>query len=407
MTAIDRETFSQYVKDLLTHYHDPARLQTHPLGRLLLPISEPEGTRAQALRKQVLAAINLLQPDEAIPYGDPAWWPHRTLWMRYIEGQDVAAICAELAIGRTSFYEQHNAGLHALIDILWRQYAERAHEAQQVGSVEAIRKELGHMAQAAPGEAVSLEQVLRSALETLAPLAQQYGAEIALVVSPDLSPVLADPAILRQVFINLLAEAVNISRARPLALRVQAEATNITCRVSLPATNGITADELTTSPGLRVGRTLLDGLGGQVDVQANGSGGLAVSIILPLHRDRAILIVDNDPDTVNLYRRYLQAEAYTVHTATSSEEARQVIAQTPPDLILLDLLMPKEDGWRLLQEIKRSPATAHIPVIVCSVLEQPQLALALGAADVLNKPIERPALLQAIKALLAREYSGR
>ena len=67
--------------------------------------------------------------------------------------------------------------------------------------------------------------------------------------------------------------------------------------------------------------------------------------------------------------------------------------------------MPRRDGWTILQHLKETPRTADIPVIVCSVIDQPQLALTLGAAQVLNKPFTSGALVRAIQELLVRADS--
>jgi len=67
--------------------------------------------------------------------------------------------------------------------------------------------------------------------------------------------------------------------------------------------------------------------------------------------------------------------------------------------------MPREDGWDVLQQLRTSPATVSTPVIICSVLSQPQLAVSLGASAVLSKPLSREALLTAIGQVLPPEDS--
>ena len=73
-----------------------------------------------------------------------------------------------------------------------------------------------------------------------------------------------------------------------------------------------------------------------------------------------------------------------------------MLSRRLPDLILLDVLLPRQDGWIILKALKSQARTAHIPVVVCSVIAQPELALALGAAEVLTKPISPEALLAAV-----------
>ena len=82
--------------------------------------------------------------------------------------------------------------------------------------------------------------------------------------------------------------------------------------------------------------------------------------------------------------------------ATSSAEARQILADLRPAVILLDVMMPKEDGWELLCTLKTGDETKQIPVIICSVLNEPALAFSLGAAAYLPKPVSQQSLMQAL-----------
>ena len=70
-----------------------------------------------------------------------------------------------------------------------------------------------------------------------------------------------------------------------------------------------------------------------------------------------------------------------------------------PDLITLDVMMPSMDGWQVLRDLAQNPATQHIPVIVCSVLKEPELAFSLGARAYLKKPVDRLELLATLARL--------
>ena len=67
--------------------------------------------------------------------------------------------------------------------------------------------------------------------------------------------------------------------------------------------------------------------------------------------------------------------------------------ETPPDAILLDVMLPDQDGWEVLQTLKADPLTCEIPVIVCSVFDDPRLAESLGATGFIHKPVGRAAFL--------------
>jgi CheY-like chemotaxis protein len=85
---------------------------------------------------------------------------------------------------------------------------------------------------------------------------------------------------------------------------------------------------------------------------------------------------------------------------TTGQQALALAAELQPRLILLDLMLPHQDGWDILQAFQNSPATRPIPIIICSVLNEPELALALGASDYITKPVSQVTLLAVLRRWL-------
>ena len=154
---------------------------------------------------------------------------------------------------------------------------------------------------------------------------------------------------------------------------------------------------------IAVSRALLETYGGRLWLERDAHRQRILCFAIPV-AGHTVLIIDDDADAIGLYRRYLQGYGYVVHATRRVEEAKEWLAEdwesAPPDLILLDVLMPQHDGWSLLREIKGDPHTRDIPVLICSVLDEPRLALALGAAAVLQKPFSQELLLQAVQQAL-------
>jgi CheY-like chemotaxis protein len=92
---------------------------------------------------------------------------------------------------------------------------------------------------------------------------------------------------------------------------------------------------------------------------------------------------------VELFRRFLGGHRVSVVGVSDSEHALKLSAELRPHLITLDVMMPNLDGWDVLQQLKRRPDTSQIPVIVCSVLNEARLALAMGASGYLTKPVNQ------------------
>lgn len=117
-----------------------------------------------------------------------------------------------------------------------------------------------------------------------------------------------------------------------------------------------------------------------------------------------ILIVEDEPDLLEMYRLYFGQAGYEIIEATDGQIGVDLIKQKNPDLILLDILLPKIDGWQILKELKENPDTKKIPIIVFSNLAQAdeiQKGLKLGADDYVIKSNSTPKeLLERIQNLL-------
>jgi twitching motility two-component system response regulator PilH len=115
-----------------------------------------------------------------------------------------------------------------------------------------------------------------------------------------------------------------------------------------------------------------------------------------------ILIVDDSPTERQFLSDLLTRHGYTVSTADNAEAAMLQIRSSPPQLVLMDVVMPGQNGFHATREIARDPATRHLPIIICSSKQQESdriWGLRQGARDYVVKPVEPALLLQKIDAL--------
>jgi DNA-binding response OmpR family regulator len=105
----------------------------------------------------------------------------------------------------------------------------------------------------------------------------------------------------------------------------------------------------------------------------------------------------------NLLTVYLTNAGYNVIVAVDGEEAIKKAKEYHPFFITLDIMLPKVDGWDVLAELKNSPDTADIPVIIVSIVDNKELGYSLGAAEYLIKPIDRVRLINTVNACIAPE----
>ena len=122
-----------------------------------------------------------------------------------------------------------------------------------------------------------------------------------------------------------------------------------------------------------------------------------------------ILIVDDDSKSRLLLKTILATCGYILISCGSGEEALELIKKDPPDLILLDVMMPGLDGYQVIEKIKIDPDTKSIPIIIITARDGPNtklLSLNVGADDFLSKPINREELCLRVRNLLRLKAYG-
>ena len=118
-----------------------------------------------------------------------------------------------------------------------------------------------------------------------------------------------------------------------------------------------------------------------------------------------VLIVEDEPDIRELVVHHLKREGYQVSAAASGEEALRQVQAAPPDLVLLDLMMPAMDGLEVCRRLRQDPATASLPIVMLTAKGDEVdrvLGLELGADDYVAKPFSPKELLARVRAVLRR-----
>ena len=119
---------------------------------------------------------------------------------------------------------------------------------------------------------------------------------------------------------------------------------------------------------------------------------------------RRVLIVDDERKNRQLIEVMLGEEGYQLSTASCGEDALAMIAAQPPDLILLDVMMPGMDGYQVAARVKSDDATQHIPVVILTALGDRNSrahGLGAGAVEYLTKPINRAELCACVRSLIS------
>jgi PAS domain S-box-containing protein len=259
---------------------------------------------------------------------------------------------------------------------------------------------------------------------------------------------------LRQSLINLIGNAAKFSEDGDITLTVRRIAEDGTdwLRFSVSDTGiGLTdeqmgrlferfsqADESTTRQfggtglGLAITRAFCERMGGGIGVTSRFGEGATFTIRLPAelavheeeeaaetvaarvheitageaHLHDVVLLVDDDPAARDLLQRFLEREGFRVRTANDGRAGLTLARALKPRAILLDIEMPRMDGWAVLHAIRTDPDIAETPVIITSVVNEFSLAHVLGATDYLVKPVDWSALKEAMERYRPAEQEG-
>jgi len=123
-----------------------------------------------------------------------------------------------------------------------------------------------------------------------------------------------------------------------------------------------------------------------------------------------ILIVDDDPDVREAVKIVLETQPYQLTFASNGEECLEQVKKNTPDLIILDLLMPKKDGFEVIKELRGYQSYPRIPILVLTVVKKEaagrryelETALRMDVDDYIEKPIQPDDLIDRVKRILAR-----
>ena len=288
--------------------------------------------------------------------------------------------------------------------------------------------------------AVSLPDLLEHGVAMVRERAARQGISLALDVAPDLGVVHADELKLKQVVLNLLTNAIKFTPAGgsvQMTAAVDGDMAVVTVRDTgsgIPEAEheaifeafqrgGRGARETTegTGLGLTLSRRIVDMHGGRLWMESRVGEGSTFAFSVPTlaaveaaaagasavgaavgqapgagQAAGGILVVEDDPRSADLLRIILEGAGHTVVVARDGVEGLELAHRLSPAAIVLDVLLPRLDGWELLARLKRDPATSGLPVVIVSMLDERGAGFALGAAEYLVKPVDRDALLGAL-----------
>ncbi|ESA38807.1 pas pac sensor hybrid histidine kinase [Leptolyngbya sp. Heron Island J] len=306
-------------------------------------------------------------------------------------------------------------------------------------------------------QAISVLEIIDQAISATSVLVQNSGLEMLCDIEPGLPGVMCDRNRLIQVLINLLANAIKFTDQGSVTCHAYQQDDEVIISI-IDTGIGLSENDLdkvfekftqvgevmTNKPkgtglGLPICKQIIEHHQGRIWAESTLGEGSKFSFTLPIvdretasithgnlqslvqqlkeNVDRAvtptdkshktILVVDDELHIRQLLRQELEAAGYRVKTAKDGVDGLNQIKADPPDLIILDVMMPTINGFDLAAVLKHNPATMGIPTIILSIIQDQERGYRLGIDRYLTKPIDTELLLYDIKTLLDQGTSNR
>jgi PAS domain S-box-containing protein len=276
-------------------------------------------------------------------------------------------------------------------------------------------------------EAIDIQALLEEVLSIVKPLADRGENVIKVFCPADIGSFRSDQTKVKQCLLNLLSNASKFTSKGTLTVSVAREGDSQVCFRVSDTGIGMTKEQVGrlfqafsqsdvsttkrfggTGLGLAITKHFCTMLGGDVTVESTpgmgstfiirfldqGGAPAAIEPSAPVAADgrATVLVVDDDPTVLSLLAKTLEKEGYRVISARNGVEALALAREHRPQAITLDVLMPRMDGWGTLKELKADAKLREIPVIMVTVLNERGMAIPLGAADYMTKPVDRQRL---------------
>jgi signal transduction histidine kinase/CheY-like chemotaxis protein len=290
-------------------------------------------------------------------------------------------------------------------------------------------------------EQVHLSRLMDDVKTIVEPMVRKNGNTLVIDCPINIGSLRTDLTKLKQSLINLLSNAAKFTTRGSVTLRIAREESGdgqswVTFAV-IDNGIGMTSEQVSrlfqaftqadssttrnfggTGLGLTITKHFCAMLGGSIDIKSKAGEGSTFTIRLPdegAHHAAAgkteqgrvqaaasfgpitVLVVDDDPAVHDVLDATLGREGYRLQHARDGIEALNMMRKSAPDIVTLDVMMPKVDGWSVLSIMKSEASLAHIPVIMLTIVDDRNIGFSLGASEFMTKPIDRSRLLALVQ----------
>jgi CheY-like chemotaxis protein/AraC-like DNA-binding protein len=397
-----------YLRSALHHLYEPDQLRHSPLVPLLG--IEGRGDASSALKDILVKAIEEIRPGEEESQHSQGWMVYEVLFFRYVQGYSREAVANQLGISDRQLSREQRTAMETLALHLWKSYhiEDISQAPSQAGGDDSGKPLAGepavHWTEALPTEKPApWKPVLDSVMELLRPLIQENEVSLLYLPEDSLPDLLVPQVTLRHSLLTVLNWMIPLAHRSQLILTPSLREQSLILTAQIPGQSF--PDDLSDS-GIEAARLLIQRAGGSIEqaagVQPDEPQPAEIRLILPTSAQITVLVIDDNPDTIQLFQRYVQGSRYTIVGLQRPTEAFRLIGTLNPRILLIDVMLPELDGWDLLTQLRLSYPMQNTAILICSILPQESLAHSLGADGFLQKPVLPQDFLNALDRQMDR-----
>jgi CheY-like chemotaxis protein len=401
---LNPEQLDDRLLEALTHLYDPDYTPPPILCEITDCASRDGATPVQST---LIQAIEALKPEDDLPPNAHLRRVYEILHKRFVMRLTQEATAERMGLSVRHLNRVQREAVHTLAQQLWERHQGSAsettdsREGDKRGTSETdfqasdwqaqTRRELASLRASSVVEAASeVAEIIRGVLELREALWPPHGIEVEVAfVQPELVAAV-HPSALRQMLIAAFSRLGRFKHRAPITLFARLEDGNV--RIILSTT--LDADSIPSDEAL-IGEMLIPD-GASITVRIEGDNIFLAMRMPSAHRKVTVAVIDDNADMVRFYQRASVGTPYQIVWVEDDNTLLETLRILSPDAVILDVMLPHHNGWQLLMQLRQDQILQSIPVVVCSVVREEELALSLGASHFLSKPVRPRQFIQAL-----------
>jgi len=403
------EIFQKQLRSALNHLYDPEYLRQSPLSELL-NVADKFDT-PMLLQRILTEAIESLHPNPDISVKSQAWNTYNILLFRYSQQLNQEEVATQLGVSPRQLAREQEVALEMLAFSLWERY-HLGHEtgdeekepgplASPVEDTENIAGDLNWLSEKQQDQPADLGEAIRIVLDLVDPLIQRYAEKLKIGLAENLPCVAMHPVGLRQALLSIMNVTINHAVDGEITIQVAMAGQTILVQIEGKGKTAYVPSPAEDDESLKIVHVLMDLCKGNLEVSAEENY-FKAALSLPAMNPVTVLVIDDNADLLQLMNRFVMETRYKLVQTRVPGEALDLVEKHSPQIIILDVMMPEMDGWQMLGKLRQHPLTSHIPIVICTIVAQEELAYALGASAYIHKPVTRELLLSTLDLLSAQ-----